>query len=1040
MTQNQQKIYTAVNRLAKYFGLYTARDLSGRIAMEQLQGLTGNPSSSTADTSTFDLPPPPQEVVQLISDIIDTSEGAYTTIDLVRRLNESMTATQQSDSQGSDRSQTVSGRFNNLIDICAPQTHTLQGATNPITMDRVFVNSTINQNPNNPDKNVSPHLSVIKVNHVRVTPASKNINAVTLFLNSMPSLELARAIPYLDVQLVLPGSPVSQTGRLQNVSLFRFLEGNVEVDRDGSSSRTIMALGNKVQNTDFLEGEEPNEQNSSFTLTGMEIFTSPQTLTNGNESTGNPDRINPVLDKFQPLMSLKEFTVDVAPSTGLMSFKTGKLNFVLHDRSRLAEIADLVRPDLYARTELLIEYGWAHPENNSSSEAVVNYYGELINAMRVKEKYGIVNSSLSMDEAGQINIILDLAMRGGTDFSSETISTDETGNVNQILRTIRELSEAVGAYRRRIFGQNAGPSSTEVRGIQILDAAEDARSNIILDANLQTQLREFQRTLSRRASGSDGSEAARNLSNLLTQLYQSSGVSSPSGGRGSGGGGTSGRNDGGLVGSVRRSVQEAIRGKMARLAAGEDPFLRNDALANHPYLSRIQNGSLVARRRSSRGRDDTNTQRNIEQQLQGVPPNVSLAKLLLLFVGEPLAMTRKFDDIQFIFYPFNVGAGFARSLSVGSFSVDTRFFYENYSRLRLENLSRSSNMNLRDFLNFIARTIIDDHAARSYGLITGGTNGALFRRVSQDGGGSTTEATVDAVEMQNRVERLLTNVTPDASFRMPQVDFYMEALPQKIQREGVSSEDGNGKTILRIHVFDRHTTSYETQSSLIAATRSDEIRNINSAGDVEGGDEGVSESQTQTSREIISAASSAGFLERIPDSDMYRIRGGTATLKEFLKRTMPYVIYGAQGTTIKNANLTSIQDPQLSSVNMIRSFQSNGTEPNGEVPGGLPMQIIPCELSISMLGCPLVDYAQQFFIDFQTGTSIDNIYMVSGLSHRVAPGEFSSELKLSYGDAYGTYRSLLSRINNAALALREPERTAGVTPGGAGGSPSTSGT
>lgn len=149
-------------------------------------------------------------------------------------------------------------------------------------------------------------------------------------------------------------------------------------------------------------------------------------------------------------------------------------------------------------------------------------------------------------------------------------------------------------------------------------------------------------------------------------------------------------------------------------------------------------------------------------------------------------------------------------------------------------------------------------------------------------------------------------------------------------------------------------------------------------------------------------------------------------------RTMPYVIFGANGTTIKQSNLTSIQDPQLSTVNMLRSYQQNGTEPNGEQPAGLPLQIIPCELSVSTFGCPLVDFAQQFFIDFQTGTSIDNIYAVTGLTHRIAPGDFSSELKMAPLDAYGTYRSLLSRINSAALALREPEQTASTPAAGTG--------
>lgn len=999
---DQQKLYTATNRLAKYFGLYTARDLAGRIALEQVQGIVG----ANGTVASFDLPPPPQEITDLVAAIVDTSEGSYLIKDLVTRINHLMEQTSSSEG-GGEEAGSLQDRVNRFVQICGPEgSATLNGAEGVTDLSRVLTNTFINSNPNNSDKNISPHLSVIKVNNVRITPTGRNINAITIFLNGVPTMELARAVPYLNIQLLSPGSPISQNGKLQNIGLYRFLEGNIAIDPESRNIRSTIALANQVTNTDFLEGQEATEQNSTYTSTGMEIFTSPQTLVNGNEFAANPDRVNPILDKFQPLMSLKELQVDVAPSTGLMSFKTARLTFTLHDRSRLAEVAGFIRPDLYSRTELLIEYGWVHPEANNSSEGINNYYAELINAMRCREKFGIVNSSLSFQDGGLVDIVLDLAMRGGSDASSETISTDESGNVNQVLAQIRELSETVGAYRRRIFGTETGPSSVEVRGIQILDAAEDARNNIILNDSLRTNLREFQAVLRRRSSGAAGSTAARELSEQLSELYGSA--------TGRSTGSSSGTTSGGLVGALRRSVQDAIRAKMIRLSTTEDPFLR----PSRP-------GRRLAQRRDARGRSDSRTESGIESELRGVPQEVSLAKLLLLFVGEPLAMTRKFDDIQLVFYPFNNGAGFARALNIGSFAIDTRFFYENYMRTRLENLSRSGNMNLQDFLQFIASTIIDDNAAPSYGLFSSSRDGApLFRRVTADDGGVTTEATVDAVELQNRIERILTNVTPDASFRMPQVDFYLESTPQRIDQEGAETTDGDQKTILKIHVFDRQMTAYETQGSLIAAAREEEIRNISGSPDLAGGDEGVIESQTASANEILQAASNAGLIERIPESEMYQIRGGTSTLKEFLRRTMPYIIFGAQGTTIKQANLTSIQDAALSTVNMLRSFQSTTQEPNGEQPGGLPLQIIPCELSLTTFGCPLVDFAQQFFIDFNTGTSIDNTYGVVGITHRISAGDFTTEARLAPLDAYGTYRSLIERVNNAALALREGSRSA----------------
>jgi len=135
---------------------------------------------------------------------------------------------------------------------------------------------------------------------------------------------------------------------------------------------------------------------------------------------------------------------------------------------------------------------------------------------------------------------------------------------------------------------------------------------------------------------------------------------------------------------------------------------------------------------------------------------------------------------------------------------------------------------------------------------------------------------------------------------------------------------------------------------------------------------------------------------------------------------MPYITYGAAGTGIITANLASMQDAALSTVNMLRSFRRRGEVlPNGEQPGGLPMQIIPTQLSMETYGCPLISFAQQFFIDFQTGTTADNIYGVAGMEHNFSPGEYKSNIRFVPMDAFGTYNSLLGRINTASTILHQ---------------------
>jgi hypothetical protein len=193
---------------------------------------------------------------------------------------------------------------------------------------------------------------------------------------------------------------------------------------------------------------------------------------------------------------------------------------------------------------------------------------------------------------------------------------------------------------------------------------------------------------------------------------------------------------------------------------------------------------------------------------------------------------------------------------------------------------------------------------------------------------------------------------------------------------------------------------------------------------VQDGEEGIRESYRATVSSILNLA---GNLIRPVQSNSemtngrsYRINGGQQEIKNFVMSTMPYMLYGIQGSGIIGAaNLSSMQNPALSTVNMLRSFQAGPFRANGEQPGGLPLSIIPCELSLETYGCPLIDFSQQFFMDFGTGTTADNIYAVVGLSHKIEPGNFQSSVKFTPLDAYGKYTPLIDRLNIAAARLAD---------------------
>jgi hypothetical protein len=152
-------------------------------------------------------------------------------------------------------------------------------------------------------------------------------------------------------------------------------------------------------------------------------------------------------------------------------------------------------------------------------------------------------------------------------------------------------------------------------------------------------------------------------------------------------------------------------------------------------------------------------------------------------------------------------------------------------------------------------------------------------------------------------------------------------------------------------------------------------------------------------------------------NQQYRFSGGPKRLKEMVMQYVPHIIYGCMNSTVKSANLSTQQNAQLASINMLRSLNGDPVSANGEQAGGVPLSVYPCELSITTLGCPFIRYSQEIFVDFNTNTTADNIYYVTGLSHKIEAGNYETTIKLTPNDALGQYRNLIGQLNSAGNYL-----------------------
>ena len=282
----------------------------------------------------------------------------------------------------------------------------------------------INKNIVNPSRK-NPSFSSIMITNPDVKIGSRNSIELSIFFNSISNIEWSRSYPYFNAEFIIPTfSKQDSSAVIKAATINQFIHGSIK---------------NKTLNYDLFEGSSVDKKDDKNKKTNMSIFTTPQTMVNLNEDIGYSSnsssvkkslRLSSVKDSTQPFITLKDLSLNVAPTKGLMSYKTGKLSLILHDRSRLPDIAPFIKHDLFGAygSELILEYGWSHLDEEHPE---LNPVGGFIGNSKTKEVYSIINSSFSMDQNGQINIDLSIAMKGASVLKNTEINFIAEGRIKE---------------------------------------------------------------------------------------------------------------------------------------------------------------------------------------------------------------------------------------------------------------------------------------------------------------------------------------------------------------------------------------------------------------------------------------------------------------------------------------------------------------------------------------------------------------------------------------------------------------------------------
>ena len=907
----------------------------------------------------------------------------------------------------------------------------------------------------------NPNLSAVCIYPVTMSPSTHQSGAAALFLNCLTSVELSRAVPYIDIQVMSPVSArTAKDKRVQGFGIYQFLLGGKKVGDGTVNAKLADALPSSLYTETHGEDfdiEKLKKQKGSFG--GMESFLAPQTLVNADEyhqpHNDSMGRSASVIDRFRPLMTLESFSIETTNTRGLMAYKTGELEFTLHDRSRLSEAAAFVKPDLFSGTHFRITYGWSHPDGASAGNAFdkagkftgnssTSMIGILIDSMKVTEKFKITNSSFTFDDVGQVKIKLNIAMFGAEALDNAKIS-DGVG-VTQAIKAVKDITDSIAVKLRQLRKASTAMGSKDTQpDFSALTVSSDTTRAMSIDSETRKKVRKFLTTTRHQQDNN-----IQDIRRSLVKLY-----------------GTNANGKTGLVKSARLAIAAQVSAKVTSIwnakKSGADPFARAGGFT---------------------GKGGSTKYVNIKSDDQNY---VSLGLLLMSFVGLPLADTGKFEEVQFVFHSFNDRAGYVRDANIAEFPINKANFEREFKKLT----KTSANVSLGKFIGFLNQNFVGSQKADVYGMksLYRTKNNkyelktkvilddADFQRVEGEiiGGKIPTNLQENATALANEKRKRLVDCygeDADQTFKFPRIRMVIEAVP--IANKKFHGKRGPGvATVLRIKLYDARATPYSCLSEIITKSRDGGMALITKSGreairsdkklredkakqgallealksppgatgrgkvtavPVPSAPKSNNTGSSQQFGKYLKAAVQSGLLEPIdpgkadsagvnpagfPMGTKFRIKGGFSKVKEFVSDTMPSLHYGTATSGITSADVSSMQAGRLMTINIVDSAIGDGQTAQGARDEGLPLQVAPVDLGLEIIGCPVVNFGQHFFVDFGTGTTVDNVYIVTGISHDLSPGKFSTKLKLKFDSSFGQYANMMNVVQEALAQIEK---------------------
>lgn len=862
----------------------------------------------------------------------------------------------------------------------------------------------------------APLVTVFLSKSPYLTPAKRGTDAVEMFLNYMPSIFASRMMPYLEVEFQLASPPIGSVGPeggerqsafgTNTPSMLRFLLGS-----GGQNLGLPLTDGDlALRQVRSPSANAKNEQNlGQIAYSGMEMFLMPQTLSPMDRLAASDSRLVPV-KPFVPFASVEDMSIQIMNAgAGAMAHKKGSLKLKIHDKARLAEISEFIRgPSGYKDAVIWTTYGWLAPRTNDDLDAYAKFINEN---MIVTDCWQVANTQFSFDAVGQVSLSLEMVSKGITSLQKTSIAAGTA--VGQQQQRLKQAMETIAALKQKVSSGASESLGVEVRAEQILNAASRGTFPELKEGeNVNTLLESF------KTSG-------RLTSDELTSLKANVALVQ------------------GHANKIATVAGTSVVENLKKACEGPDPFLADPARLMsedqdkgyfspdlHAAIKQFnERPALIAAENAKKKQEDEKEKKADKKAepliaLDGVVPVVSFGKLFTSLVVPAILSQRTCSELQIIFYGLNDQCGPVSGHSIAEFPIDTKMLAYAYRDL-IKTGTAEGNITIEEFLRLIVNSQFADNRAIGYGMASAFEPFNPSDRAAKN---------IEEKEYESRMTDWLSKY---GTLQRPIIEMVVESGPaaganalgkhdvfdrlQKSQlfqfleaNPGDAPQVANkSKVIKRIHIYDKQNNPHKLISQVLSTGPGEwSIGKIDVAKVKAAIKKLKAENANITDTEVLQQlqAQEVNFIER-PAGQTVSIGGGEnqKSVREVVKHMAPNIIIGTNGTLIKTANLASKTDGLMGAINIINANKNAGQNGPGkatlglESPNGLPLRVVPAQLTMTSMGCPIAQLYQQYFIDFGTGTTIDNLYNCTQIQHSIGAGKFDTSWTFAYTDGYGKF-------------------------------------